>query len=173
MGLLLNLPEYAKYFCGLLVSPSHNLDTLHKSLEDQFGIIDSASEVIPFNFTDYYTPEMGLGLRRQFVSFEKTMAMDTLAQVKTITISMEKKWAKGEKRTVNIDPGYLNLHQLVLASHKNFYHRIYLRDGIYAETTLHYRKGWTSFEWTYPDYCSDMALSYFTRLREIYKKQLP
>ncbi len=169
----LSLPENAKLFCGLLVSPSANLDILYKTLEDHFGPIDSKSKIITFDFTDYYSVEMGEGLKRQFVSFEKTVAMDTLVGAKILTNAIEKKWAVNKKRTVNIDPGYLTLHQIVLASTKKFYHRIYMRDGVYAEVTLHYRKrkGWTSFEWTYQDYRSEMALSFFARLRESYKKQ--
>jgi hypothetical protein len=169
----LSLPEKAKLFCGLLISPSCNLDTLHKALEDRFGPIDSVSKIIPFDFTDYYTAEMGPDLKRQFVSFEKTVDMESLAEIKTLTNILEKQWAKKEKRTVNIDPGYLTLHQIVLASTKKFYHRIYLRDRIHAEVTLHYRKGkgWTPFEWTYPDYRSEITLSYFARLRESYQKK--
>ncbi len=169
----LELPGNAKLFCGLLVSPSGNLDILHKTLQDHFGPIDSASQVIAFNFTDYYSAEMGADLKRQFVSFEETVAMDRLVEAKLLADTIEKKWAHNSRRTVNIDPGYLSLHQIVLASTKKFYHRIYLRDGIYAEVTLHYRrgKGWTSFEWTYQDYRSEMAQTFFARLREIYKKQ--
>ena len=165
------LPEQAKLFCGLLLSPCCDIDTVHKALEDRFGSIDSASEIIPFDFTDYYTPEMGPGLRRQFVSFEKTIIMDSLAKIKTLTNALEEEWAKKERRRVNIDPGYLALYQIVLASTKKFFHRIYLSDGIHAEITLHYRKGWNAFEWTFPDYQTEMAIAYFTKLREIYAKQ--
>jgi len=172
MGVV-SLPEEAKLFCGLLISPSCNLQTIHQALQKHFGPIDSASEVIPFDFTDYYTKEMGPNLSRQFVSFEKTVAADQLPEIKTLTNAVEKSWEKKEKRAVNIDPGYLNLAQVVLASTKKFYHRIYLGKGIYAEVTLYYRNGWTSFEWSYPDYRSEMAISYFTRLREILKKQRP
>lgn len=169
----LNLPEEGKLFCGLLIFPSLDIDMIHKALEDLFGPIDSVSEIFPFDFSDYYAPEMGTGLRRQFVSFEKTVPMDTLAEVKTHTNILEKRWMIEEKRRVNIDPGYLSLSQVVLASTKNFFHRIYLRDGIYAEVTLHYRKkkGWTPFEWTYPDYQSETALSFLSHLRTIYKKR--
>lgn len=170
----LDLPDHAKHFCGLIFHASIEVDTLYKALEDNFGPIDSKSKIIPFDFTDYYSAEMGDGLKRQFVSFEDTVALDTLVERKTLTNALEKEWAHNSRRTVNIDPGYLSLHQVVLASTKKFYHRIYLKEGIYAEVTLHYRKGkgWTHFEWTYADYRSEMASSYFSGLREFYKKQL-
>ncbi len=170
----IDLPDHAKHLCGLIFHNSIKVDTLYKALEDHFGPIDSASEVIAFNFTDYYSAEMGDGLKRQFVSFEETVAMDRLVETKLLADTIEKKWAHNSRRTVNIDPGYLTLYQIVLASTKKFYHRIYLKEGIYAEVTLRYRKhkGWTPFEWTFPDYRSEMASSYFSSLREIYKKQL-
>lgn len=170
----IDLPDHAKHFSGLIFHSSIEVDTLYKALEDHFGPIDSTSQVIAFNFTGYYSAEMGADLKRQFVSFEEPVSMDKLVERKILTNAIEKEWAVTNKRTVNIDPGYLSLHQIVLASTKKFYHRIYLQDGIYAEVTLHYRKGkgWTAFEWTYADYRSEMASSYFSGLREIYKKQL-
>jgi hypothetical protein len=165
-------PREAKLFCGLLISPSCDTAAIYKALEKLFGSIDSESETVPFNLSDYYTAEMGPDLKRQFISFEKTIPMDTLARIKKLTNALEEKWAAGEKRTVNIDPGYLNLYQIVLASTKKFFHRIYLGDEIYAEVTLVYRKshGWMPLEWTYPDYCAQEARSYFARLRDIYNQ---
>lgn len=72
-----------------------------------------------------------------------------------------------ESRPLNLDPGYLTPAKLVLASTKDHAHRIYLRDGIFAEVTLVYRKGkWQPLEWTYPDYRRDDYQQFFTRCRE-------
>ena len=70
-------------------------------------------------------------------------------------------------RPINIDPGYVSYSKIILASAKNFSHRIYLRSGIYAEVTLNYRrdKGWQFFDWTYPDYKEKAALDFFTLAR--------
>ena len=56
-------------------------------------------------------------------------------------------------RVANIDPGYLEPSKLVLYSTKNFSHRIYVGNGIFAEVTLIYEHGDFKFlPWTYPDY---------------------
>jgi hypothetical protein len=79
----------------------------------------------------------------------------------------------GVQRPVNLDPGYLEQSKIVLASTKNFFHRILISRGIYAEVTLHYQgKRWNSFPWTFPDYDSEKYHPFFTALRENYRRQL-
>ena len=70
-------------------------------------------------------------------------------------------------RPLNLDPGYITPAKLVLASTKDHAHRIYLRDGIYAEVTLSFRgRKWQPLEWTYPDYRRDDYQRFFTECRE-------
>jgi len=97
---------------------------------------------------------MGKELIRQWVSFSQLIKEDEIKDIKLKTIQLEKLLAnKDGRRNVNIDPGYVSLSKLVLASTKNYAHRIYLGDGIFAEITLIYRKGmFRPLEWTYPDY---------------------
>ncbi|MEK6728917.1 MAG: DUF4416 family protein, partial [Planctomycetota bacterium] len=77
------------------------------------------------------------------------------------------------KRPVNIDPGYINESRLILASTKDFSHRIYLRDGIYAEVTLNYRKGrYETFPWTFPDYKTAGYHDFFLKVRGLYVDKL-
>jgi hypothetical protein len=67
----------------------------------------------------------------------------------------------------------VTLDKLVLATTKDYSHRIYLRDGIYAEVTLYFRKGrFHPFEWTYPDYCTREYIEVFYKIRQIYHSQL-
>ena len=74
---------------------------------------------------------------------------------------------------VNLDPGYLTTAKLVLATTKDFGHRVYLRDGIYAESTLHYIDGrWEPWPWTYPDYAGPRYHAFFERVRERFKQKL-
>ena len=97
---------------------------------------------------------MGDNLFRKLISFEKLIKPETLSDIKLFTNSIENEHlAEGGKRIVNIDPGYISLEKLVLATGKNFAHRIYLRNGIYADLTLVYKNGdFQPLEWTFPDY---------------------
>lgn len=125
-------------------------------LKNKFGDVDCESRVSEFTRTTYYYKEMGKPLFRVFVSFGKPVARDRLAEIKHLTNAIEKRFADSDgKRCLNIDPGLLTLENLVLASGKNFTHRIYLRDGIFAETTLLFQnKRFNDLPWTYPDYGS-------------------
>jgi len=142
----------------------------------EYGEIDFESKVLPFHYTNYYTKEMGENLKRKFVSFKRLISPEKIIQVKLFTNRLEEKflWPGSARRRINIDPGYLTLSKLVLATTKNFSHRIYLGHGIYAEVTLRYvkNKGFQPWEWTYPDYRSPEYLEIFNQLRDGYKKQL-
>jgi len=138
--------------------------------ESQFGPIHFTSEPFSFTFTEYYEPEMGEGITKQFFAFERLWDPADLAAVKLMTNDWEEEYAEQadheEPRPLNIDPGYISLGKLVLASAKYYTHRIYLRDGIYAEITLFYRGGgWQHHEWTFPDYQSKPYQQFFTKCR--------
>ncbi len=122
-------------------------------MERKFGRIDFESEALNFIHTDYYEKEFGKDLTRVFVSFKKLIPADRLPAIKIITNNFEARSSRNKLRRINIDPGYLELSKFVLATTKDYMHRIYLGDGIYAEITLFYRKGsFCPWEWTYPDY---------------------
>ena len=162
-----------KLICAALYSQSADLDKAIADLENQFGTIDHRSPVYDFTFTDYYDDEMGYDLKKQFLSFEKPVMPDQLADIKNSTNKIEAKYSADRKRTVNLDPGYLEESKLILASTKNFSHRIYLKDGIWAELTLSYASGkFVTHPWTYPDYQTELAYDFLTKVREIYIGQL-
>ena len=78
----------------------------------------------------------------------------------------------GESRPLNLDPGYITLAKLVLASTKDHSHRIYLGQGIYAEITLDLsRGGWQPSEWTYPDYRRADFHQFFVHCRDYLKRR--
>lgn len=138
-------------------------------LKKIFGRIDFQSDPLDFNYTAYYEPEMGAGLKRRFVSFGKLISIQDLYRIKLYTNRLEVKFSNSGKRRVNIDPGYLDSAKLVLASTKDYAHRIYLRKGIFAEITLSYRSN--SFipnDWTYPDYRSQEYIGIFNAVRKLY-----
>ncbi len=149
------------------------LNAVMQELSSIFGQMDFASEILPFNFTDYYCKEMGKPLKRQFISFLKLISPETLPEIKHETNKVELKYSKDEKRQANIDPGYITAERLVLATGKNFTHRIYLRDGVYADLTLIYQnKDFRPLSWTYPDYASPGIREIFKQIREKYLSQL-
>jgi hypothetical protein len=164
------MPLPVKLICGLLAPTPQQLETGRMALEVPFGPIETASEVIPFTYTDYYAREMGATLVRQFVAFAELIDPGRLAEIKNNTIEIENSLAKGEAqqrcRTLNLDPGYLDAAKLVLASTKDYSHRIYLRAGIYAELTLSFnRQGCLFYPWTYADYRTPVCTDFFLRVR--------
>ncbi|MEP9410680.1 MAG: DUF4416 family protein [Candidatus Brocadia sp.] len=170
-------PKPANLIIGVLTGIPELLRQTDKTLEEYFGPIDLRSDVLPFNFTNYYNEEMGEGILRRFYSFEKLISPDEIAAIKVQTNAIEESVASSKKypvkRPVNIDPGYINESRLILASTKDFSHRIYLMDGIYAEVTLNYRRGrYESFPWTFPDYQSSDYQNFFLKVRELYVRKL-
>jgi len=146
---------------------------IEKELEKRYGEIDFKGPVFEFNYTDYYSEEMGPDLKKEFVSFKSLIKTEDLNRIKIFTNSLEKKHSIKGKRIINLDPGYVNNCQLVLASTKNYYHRIYIGKGIYAEVTLFFKdKTFLPLEWTYPDYKIESSIGIFNNIREIYRKQL-
>jgi hypothetical protein len=138
-----------------------------------FGPTDFESRLLRFDHTDYYTPEFGPDLQRQIVTFAQLLAPSDLPAIKRQTNDMEWSMARGERRQVNIDPGYLSLGKMVLASTKDHAHRLYLGEGIYGEVTLTYQRGrFRPWPWTYPDYASELYCAMFSEIREAYKAQL-
>jgi len=139
-------------------------------LEVSFGPLEKHELEFPFDRTDYYAREMGEGLRRVFVSFSNPVRQDELAGIKEESLRLEDALAEisgGERRRrVNLDPGLLDLDRLVLATVKNFSHRICLKGGIFAEVELIYRDGsFHPLPWTYPDYRRRDTLDFLHALR--------
>ena len=115
---------------------------------------------------------MGEKLKRQWISFEKPILPDNLADMKIETNNIEDSYAKDKNRIVNIDPGYITPANVILASTKDFSHRIYLSKGIYAEVTTIYRKeGFTKLPWTYPDYLCPTATEFILKARQCLLKK--
>jgi hypothetical protein len=167
-------PLLEKLMSGFIYSDRAACELAKKEMVKKFGPIDLESEEFDFNYTDYYAPEMGGGLKRRFISFAKLVDPSALAGAKLFTDKIEKKHLQRDtkNRIVNIDPGLLSHSKLVLATTKNFSHRIYLGRGIYAEVTLQYRGGkWVKLDWTYPDYATTEYQAIFDKIRKIYAAQ--
>jgi hypothetical protein len=167
------LPKPAKLFLSLISASQDFIAAALSKLSNKYGTLDFVSEVLPFDYTDYYYAELGQPLFRRFASFDRLISQDDLAQIKVQTNFLEDELSREGNRTVNIDPGYLLAERLVLASGKNYAHRIYLSQGIYAELTLIYQdKDYRTLAWTYPDYAEPKVRNWLRSLRQKYLHQL-
>jgi hypothetical protein len=166
-------PQPVKLIASLLSGKPGLLAEVKARVAQAFGPIDFESELLPFDHTDYYTPEFGPGLQRQIVAFARLVDPGELPAIKCQTNELEWSLAEVGKRRVNIDPGYVSLGKMVLASTKDHAHRLYLGQGIYGEGTLVYQRGrFRPWPWTYPDYGSEGYCALFNGIRERYKAQL-
>ena len=162
-------PEPVRLFIGMLSGDPKLFSAAVNILTKKFGPVLLESEIIPFEFTDYYTPEMGENLWRKFVAFKRMVSPEKLASIKLFTNHLEETYSQNKKRRINLDPGLLTPARVILASTKDFSHRIYLKSGIYAEITLLFHKGkFETLAWTYPDYRTEPYLGFFLLLRNMY-----
>jgi hypothetical protein len=167
------MPDPVTLICGLLGAGGPILAEARDALRARYGAIALESPVMPFTFTDYYREEMGAGLLRQFAAFETRIDPARLSRIKRETNELERvlsgcpAGAAGRRR-VNLDPGYVTPSKLILATTKDFAHRVYLGEGIYAEVTLAFTKsGCRHFEWTYPDYRTEAYAAFFRDVRRL------
>jgi len=164
-------PHPVKLFIGMLSQDMSLIEQLTGSLQNIFGPIDLASPVWPWEHTRYYEKEMGEGLKRKFIFFEKLIYPGAVADIKLKTMELEKQYLNEKGgREINLDPGYLDAAKIVLASTKDFSHRIYLDKGIYGEVTLIYSgKDYQSLPYTFPDYRTSEYWDIFKAARELFK----
>ena len=166
-------PPPAKLIAGLLMKDESLFDEVAVELEKRYGPADAVSSWLPFDFTEYYEQEMGAPLKRRLISYRNHLAAEALPDVKLAAIEIEAQFSTAGRRRVNIDPGFLTLERFVLATGKNFTHRIYLRSGIYADLTLLFTGGrFVTLDWTYPDYATDSIRAFLAEARERYRLQL-
>ncbi len=164
----------------LLAAFSRHDDALQwarRTATEAWGPLAMESPLFDFHETTYYQGTMGAGLRKVFFAFSRPFDPAGLVDVKLETNRWEETYAGiapyPESRPLNLDPGYLTLGKLVLASTKDFTHRIYLNRGIYAEVTLYYKHhGWRHHDWTFADYRRGDYQEFFSRCRDYLHQRL-
>jgi hypothetical protein len=166
-----------KLIVGILACDESVLGVSRQVLLDAYGEADLISEVYPFDMTKYYEDEAGPNMLRQFMAFEDLIDPGRLPAIKHETNRMERELAQQldtrYPRPVNFDPGVIEPSKLILASTKNFAHRIYIGDHMYAEVTMTYNKGtWETFPFTFPDYKSGQYNVYLNKVRQTLVHQL-
>jgi hypothetical protein len=174
-------PQPVNLICPMLAARGEWLDAAAERLSAAFGPTDLISETWPWEFTAYYAAEMGAPLLRRICSFRDLVAPDAIIEAKLRTNRIEKQLAQdlaqgrpaNPPRPVNLDPGYVGLSKMVLATTKDYAHRFYLGQGIYAECTLRWRHGaFTTWEWTYADFATEQYRAFFARVRALYVDKL-
>lgn len=170
---VLREPPRVKLIAGIIYKPDADIEGCLLKMSERLGEIDFMSEEIPFAYTSYYESEMGPGLKRKIITFKELIQRERIVEVKIFTNILEEVFSYQEKRTVNIDPGYLAHEHLILATGKGYSHRPYLGKGVYADMNLIFvNDGYKPLEWTYPDYRSETMRSLFMKLRDEYSKQI-
>jgi len=166
-------PIPAKLLVGFFLRDKSLAADIARDLTVRLGPVETISPWLKFDFTSYYEKEMGAPLSRRLLVVRPLMEQTRLAGIKQITNELEMKYQRGNQRQVNIDPGYLLPERFVLATGKNFTHRIYIGDGIYADLTLIFQKGaFRTLPWTYPDYADSRLIDFLTLVRNKYMLEL-
>lgn len=167
------IPDPALLFLSVLSAEMEEIwPKFETRLRTEFGPFCYISAPFPFDRTSYYDAELGAPIFRRVMGFERLLPQDRLADVKLLTNTWEQSLARPDgSRRCNLDPGLVTMERLVLATGKNFSHRIYLGQGIWADLTLIFQGGdWRPHPWTFPDYASEPMLGHLHELREIYRQ---
>lgn len=167
------VPEVAMVVLSILTPSRESWDAAAPSVIRQLGPVEEDLGPLDFGFTTYYDAEMGPGIRRWIWAFSDLVDRSELSGIKCLTNRVEQTYSLEGRRRFNLDPGLMTLGNFVLATGKDNAHRIYLRDGIFADLTLIYRGGtFRPLEWTYPDYADSQMLNLLNGLRQRYKWKL-
>ena len=163
----------AKALIGVLFQKDEIYQQFLRHLETIEVEIELESEIYKFDSTDYYQEEMGSGLYRIFLSLKGLYPVEQSVSLKNETNSWENEWKEAGNRTLNLDPGYLDLHKVVLLSGKEGPQKIYLGGGIWADLNLIRKAGrFEALPWTFPDLRESRYHSFFERVRENLKLDL-
>lgn len=163
-----------KLFSGFIYADTGIYREVRERLQDIFSPVDLESDEFNFDFTTYYNKEMGSPLFKRFISFSELVEPVRLPEIKLLTNRIENETAASGSRAINIDPGYLSVANVILATTKNHYHRIPLDKGIYAhmEYVIKKKNTLTPLEWTYPDFRTPHYMAFFEKLLLLFKQNL-
>ena len=137
---------------------------------EEFGTEDAVSSLRSWNYSPLYSEEMGPNLKWLLVGYSGYGWPEDIWKWKLFTNSIEKDFSRDDgSRRINIDPGYIQPGNIILASTKKYGNRVYIREGIFADITLFYdykEKVYTSHELTFPEYKTRFARAWFAERRD-------
>ena len=157
-------------FCAVITRHPVARQWAMSRLAQRWGEASVCSSEIPFEAGGYYTASMGSELQKSLIAVTGFTDPGGLADWKTQTNQWEQEYTESsrhhEERPLNLDPGYMTQAKLVLATTKDRDHRLYLRDGMFAEVTLTYvGKAWQHHRWTYPSYRTEEVANFANQCR--------
>ena len=165
-----------KLIIGIIASQEAIFAKTEEALSAIYGPVDIRSPAFPFDRTAYYEMQMGKGLSRMFLSLFRLVPPESLSDIKVETNNLEEEMSKSPARAcriVNIDPGILSSAALIMATAKDFAHRVPLRQGIYAHLELLFsRNAVKLLPWTYPDFQQEGYQRFLLEARQAYLRQL-
>ncbi len=163
--------EEAILFIGSLFSATDVFDLAEPLLSERFGEVLFKSPLIPWDFSEYYDDELKPPVLRNFLFFRNPIDPPSLVEAKLATVEIEARLSSRGKRRINLDPGYLTLAKVVLASRKNYSHRINLGKGVFAELELFYKDDrFNPMPYTYNDYREKIFTDLFVHARTLMKR---
>lgn len=164
-------PMPALLVASVIYRSENRFDEGAGRLAEVWGPPSRVSDPFPFDRTGYYRREMGEPLHRRFFVGSTPVGRDALPEIKRSAENVEREFSEEGRRTLNIDPGILTEENFVLATGKNYSHRVYLREGVYADLTLLYRGGrYVPLPWTYPDYAGEEIRGFLGEIREEFRR---
>lgn len=162
-----------KLFAAITISDTALWSSILERFEKLYSGVDQQIDWYPFTHTNYYQEEMGENLSKRLIAFSELTFAEKLVDIKLASNNLEAEFSQDGKRRVNIDPGYLTASKIVLATTKDYSHRLYLGRGIFGDVHLWYRNhNYQATDWTYPDYKEPFVLAFFEEVRDKYMKQL-
>ena len=160
------VPPPARLLVSAIYREEARFEEALAGIAGRLGQVERTSGAFPFDRTDYYEREMGAPLRRRFAVMERLVPRETLPGAKIAAEEVERELSVGGRRTVNLDPGLLTEENFLLSTGKNYSHRVYLGDGVFADLTLVYRQGeFRALPWTYPDLASPEIRAFLGEVR--------
>jgi len=161
-----------KYFVAVLYRDKERFDDAMRCLVERWGAADIIGPAREFDVTGYYQPEMGAPLFRVLASFEKLYDPMVIVEMKLECNEIERRLSVDDRRTVNLDAGYLDHNKVLLASAKEAGQKVYLGKGIYADLSGRYKEGrYRPFEWSFPDFRDGRYDGELLKMRSAYMKQ--
>ena len=145
---------------------------LAEILAETLSPIESKSDWFLPPDTAYYRREMAPDLQKRVVSFRNLMSIDQLPDLKIRSNALEDLWREQGRRTINLDPGYVSAPKFVLASAKDYSHRLYIGSGIFGDLQLSFvQGGFQTLPWTYPDYRDPAIIAFLEQARAAFMQQ--
>ena len=167
-------PIPVKLFVGMFSPQGSLFEEIKKVLEGIYGPADMESPVWPWEHTDYYTKEMGSGLKRKFIFFSRLINPGIISDIKLKTVELERDYLNEDGgRRINLDPGYMDSARVALVSTDDYSHRVCLGNGIYGEVTLIYSgNDYKILPYTYLDFRESKYHNMFKNARDLYKAEI-